>query len=424
MIGVLAPPALEVGQLLVEVARDADRRDSDWPGSDCCRRRRDRLRRRCRRWSAPLPASPVATTGWLCRSAPVRATAALRTQKRRSLADASSSLLYAVRRCARGPLSTVRPMPVQTKRSAHSSLSAPVPYAGRASAESARARLDVRCSSVGRARTSCRPTAAQRSPFAGRSNAGKSSAINAICGRRKLAFVSRTPGRTQLINFFDLWGTSDYLVDLPGYGYAKVPAAIHGRWEELLGAYLPRTACVARTGARDGCASSAHAARPADARLVCASPESRCTCCSPRRTSCPDRQQMRQQDRTRRTTGPIVPAVSAQLFSSVTAAGVEEARQLLASAVDLLAPRVEAEEAGPEVKFAPRYRRAQKENPRLKGIKPGVKPQFWIKAPAQGGEAGDETVCRVRRPRTREVPHRCGRHARAFRTGRRLAGRP
>ena len=73
--------------------------------------------------------------------------------------------------------------------------------------------------------------------IAGRSNAGKSSAINAICGRRKLAFVSRTPGRTQLINFFEL-GRGQHLVDLPGYGYAKVPAAVRERWEALLGTYL------------------------------------------------------------------------------------------------------------------------------------------------------------------------------------------
>jgi len=75
--------------------------------------------------------------------------------------------------------------------------------------------------------------------FAGRSNAGKSSAINAICGRHKLAFVSRTPGRTQLINYFRL-GESAHLVDLPGYGYARVPAAVRAGWEQLLGGYLQR----------------------------------------------------------------------------------------------------------------------------------------------------------------------------------------
>jgi len=76
--------------------------------------------------------------------------------------------------------------------------------------------------------------------FAGRSNAGKSSAINALVGRR-IAFVSKTPGRTQLINFFAL-GADHFIVDLPGYGYAKVPAAIRAPWEELLGSYLQRRA--------------------------------------------------------------------------------------------------------------------------------------------------------------------------------------
>jgi len=76
--------------------------------------------------------------------------------------------------------------------------------------------------------------------FAGRSNAGKSSAINALVGGR-IAFVSKTPGRTQLINFFSL-GDDRFIVDLPGYGYAKVPAAIRAPWEELLGNYLQRRA--------------------------------------------------------------------------------------------------------------------------------------------------------------------------------------
>jgi GTP-binding protein len=73
--------------------------------------------------------------------------------------------------------------------------------------------------------------------FAGRSNAGKSSAINALTGRTRLAFVSKTPGRTQLINFFAL-GKSAYLVDLPGYGYAGVPDEVRAHWEELVGGYI------------------------------------------------------------------------------------------------------------------------------------------------------------------------------------------
>jgi GTP-binding protein len=73
--------------------------------------------------------------------------------------------------------------------------------------------------------------------FAGRSNVGKSSAINALLGRRRLAFTSKTPGRTQTINFFDL-GDGTRLVDLPGYGYAKVPKPLRAQWERLVGDYL------------------------------------------------------------------------------------------------------------------------------------------------------------------------------------------
>jgi len=73
--------------------------------------------------------------------------------------------------------------------------------------------------------------------FAGRSNAGKSTAINALANRRKLAFVSKTPGRTQAINFFDM-GNQRSLVDLPGYGYAKVPRQEQERWDELIGTYI------------------------------------------------------------------------------------------------------------------------------------------------------------------------------------------
>lgn len=73
--------------------------------------------------------------------------------------------------------------------------------------------------------------------FAGRSNVGKSSALNALAGRKRLAFTSKTPGRTQTINFFDL-GKDARLVDLPGYGYAKVPQAMRAQWRTLVGGYL------------------------------------------------------------------------------------------------------------------------------------------------------------------------------------------
>lgn len=73
--------------------------------------------------------------------------------------------------------------------------------------------------------------------FAGRSNVGKSSAINAIANRRKLARTSKTPGRTQQINFFSL-GEQARLVDLPGYGFAQVPIAVKEKWQKTIHSYL------------------------------------------------------------------------------------------------------------------------------------------------------------------------------------------
>jgi len=73
--------------------------------------------------------------------------------------------------------------------------------------------------------------------FAGRSNVGKSSVINALVGRRALARTSKTPGRTQTINFYAL-GDAARLVDLPGYGYARVSKDMRAQWRELVGGYL------------------------------------------------------------------------------------------------------------------------------------------------------------------------------------------
>lgn len=73
--------------------------------------------------------------------------------------------------------------------------------------------------------------------FVGRSNAGKSSAINALANHTRLAFTSKTPGRTQHLNYFSLGG-DNFLVDLPGYGYAKVPPDVQQHWESLLSQYL------------------------------------------------------------------------------------------------------------------------------------------------------------------------------------------
>jgi GTP-binding protein len=85
----------------------------------------------------------------------------------------------------------------------------------------------------------CPPGSLAEVAFAGRSNAGKSSAINAITGHSRLARISKTPGRTQLINFFAI-SDHRYLVDLPGYGYAKVPMAVKNKWQFELEQYLRR----------------------------------------------------------------------------------------------------------------------------------------------------------------------------------------
>jgi GTP-binding protein len=80
--------------------------------------------------------------------------------------------------------------------------------------------------------------------FAGRSNAGKSSAINTIVNQRNFARTSKSPGRTQLVNFFKL-RDQQRLVDLPGYGYAKVPHSVQNHWRKLMGAYFEQRQSLA-----------------------------------------------------------------------------------------------------------------------------------------------------------------------------------
>ncbi len=79
--------------------------------------------------------------------------------------------------------------------------------------------------------------------FAGRSNAGKSSALNTLTNQRGLARVSKTPGRTQLINIFEV-AENKRLVDLPGYGFAKVPLEMKKKWQKALGEYLEKRECL------------------------------------------------------------------------------------------------------------------------------------------------------------------------------------
>jgi len=88
------------------------------------------------------------------------------------------------------------------------------------------------------------PDTGREVAFAGRSNAGKSSVINAITGQNRLAKISKTPGRTQLINFFSV-NEHVRLVDLPGYGYAKVPLKLQAHWAQTLGEYFQQRQSLA-----------------------------------------------------------------------------------------------------------------------------------------------------------------------------------
>lgn len=79
--------------------------------------------------------------------------------------------------------------------------------------------------------------------FAGRSNSGKSSTINVLCGHRDLARTSKVPGRTQMINFYQI-SAAVRLVDLPGYGYAKVPQAVRRQWRSLVECFFRQRTCL------------------------------------------------------------------------------------------------------------------------------------------------------------------------------------
>jgi GTP-binding protein len=160
--------------------------------------------------------------------------------------------------------------------------------------------------------------------FAGRSNAGKSSAINAITGRRGLARTSKTPGRTQLINFFGLDGERR-LVDLPGYGFAKVPEAMRDHWRRLMESYFRHRRSLAGLVVVMDCRRpltdfdrqmldwAGHAGCPVHVLLTKADKLSRGKASATLQA-------------TRRTLGP---AVGVQLFSALKGTGVEEARGAL-----------------------------------------------------------------------------------------------
>jgi GTP-binding protein len=156
--------------------------------------------------------------------------------------------------------------------------------------------------------------------FVGRSNVGKSSAINALAGRKRLAFTSKTPGRTQTINFYSL-GEAARLADLPGYGYAKVPQTVRRQWQELIGAYLKsRSSLVAVVVIMD----ARHPLTPLDAQLLDWLGEVRTLVLLSKADKLSRAEQAATLKNIQATTNNEV-----RLFSSMTRQGVEECRDLL-----------------------------------------------------------------------------------------------
>ena len=171
------------------------------------------------------------------------------------------------------------------------------------------------------------PPGAPEIAFAGRSNAGKSSAINTLAGRRRLAFVSKTPGRTQLINFFSLGGAA-YLVDLPGYGFAGVPGEVRDHWKELVGTYVSeRTSLAAVVVVMD----ARHPLTDLDLTLLewlrASGRKAHVLLTKSDKLS----KQAAQSTlaRVRLRLPQLVPGATAQLFSSLKREGVEEAAEML-----------------------------------------------------------------------------------------------
>ena len=155
--------------------------------------------------------------------------------------------------------------------------------------------------------------------FAGRSNVGKSSAINALLGRKRLAFTSKTPGRTQTINFYRLAGGAR-LVDLPGYGFARVPQPMRAHWEALVGGYLGAGRALAGVVL---VMDARHPLTPLDRQLLGWLGEARVLLLLTKA----DKLSRAEQAAALRTA--VADGHEASLFSSVSRQGVEECRRLL-----------------------------------------------------------------------------------------------
>lgn len=166
--------------------------------------------------------------------------------------------------------------------------------------------------------------------FAGRSNAGKSTAINVLTQRRGLARTSKTPGRTQLINFFEL-PDDRRLVDLPGYGFAKAPKHVQRHWHTLMGDYFEHRKCLSGLVVM---MDSRRPLMPYDVQMLEFAGAA----------GCPVHILLTKADKLSRgaasksfqaTRRQLTEGVGIQLFSALNKQGVEEAREVLAALFDL-----------------------------------------------------------------------------------------
>ena len=180
--------------------------------------------------------------------------------------------------------------------------------------------------------------------FAGRSNAGKSSAINTLAGRRRLAFVSKTPGRTQLINFFTL-GSEAFLVDLPGYGYAGVPGEVREHWRHLVGTYISeRDSLAAVVVVMD----ARHPLTELDLTLLAWLKDAgrRAHVLLTKSDKLSKQAAQTTLARVRRDLAAVFPEASVQLFSSLKREGIEEAASVLSHLSHLAARKNKAPPKG------------------------------------------------------------------------------
>ncbi len=207
--------------------------------------------------------------------------------------------------------------------------------------------------------------------FAGRSNAGKSSAINTLAGHARLAYVSKTPGRTRLINLFRL-RSGAALVDLPGYGYAEAPETVRRRWQGLLEHYLrQRQALVGLVLVMD----ARHPLTELDRRMIgwFALTGKPIHCLLTKADKLTRQEQVRTLAATRRLASVAFPhtPLTLQLFSSLKKIGVEECERVvsswLAGGCEENGPPAKGEKAG------------------------GPRTSTSVEVPAQGGKAGEDS---------------------------------